>query len=122
MKNIIKIIGFLSKFIDVLYNIIISVLNTIGKAIVFLIAFAKTNSFSKSKSAVKFIFSGVDHPVEVIDQSKNENNLFTEYEVVEEKSKKEELQESLRFLKSKPNKSVKDKNNIGIIEAVLKNM
>ena len=41
---------------------------------------------------------------------------------VEPKNKRQELEDSLRYLKSKINKTVQDKNSIGVIEAVLKNM
>jgi len=36
--------------------------------------------------------------------------------------KKEELVESLKYLKSKPIKTKKDKESIGMIEAILQNM
>jgi hypothetical protein len=51
-----------------------------------------------------------------------EPTIDVEFEVVETKSKRQELEDSLRYLKSKVNKTVQDKNSIGVIEAVLKNM
>ena len=50
------------------------------------------------------------------------DSIDVEFEVVETKSKRQELEDSLRYLKSKVNKTVQDKNSIGVIEAVLKNM
>jgi hypothetical protein len=52
----------------------------------------------------------------------NGPTIDVDFEVVEPKSKRQELEDSLRYLKSKVNKTVQDKNNIGVIEAVLKNM
>jgi len=52
----------------------------------------------------------------------NGSTIDVDFEVVEPKSKRQELEDSLRYLKSKVNKTVQDKNNIGVIEAVLKNM
>ena len=115
MKDM-KIKDIVMKVIDVLYNIIVGVLTILGKVIVFLITFAKSNSIAKSKSAVKFIFSDV----KVNTNSTVEPTI--DVEVVETKSKRQELEDSLRYLKSKINKTVQDKNSIGVIEAVLKNM
>ena len=115
-----KIKDIVMKVIDVLYNIIVGVLTILGKVIVFLITFAQSNSIEKSKSAVKFIFSDVK-----VNTKPNSNvgpTIDVEYEVVETKSKRQELEDSLRYLKSKVNKTVQDKNSIGIIQAVLKNM
>ncbi len=119
MKDI-KIKDIVMKVIDVLYNIIVGVLTILGKVIVFLIAFANSNSIAKSKSAVKFIFSDVK--VNTNPNSNVEPTIDVEFEVVETKSKRQELEDSLRYLKSKVNKTVQDKNSIGVIEAVLKNM
>jgi hypothetical protein len=119
MKDM-KVKDIVMKVIDVLYNIIVGVLTILGKVIVFLIAFAKSNSINKSKSAVKFIFSDVK--VNTNPNSNVEPTIDVEFEVVEPKTKRQELEESLRYLKSKVNKTVQDKNNIGVIEAVLKNM
>ena len=119
MKDM-KIKDIVMKVIDVLYNIIVGVLTILGKVIVFLITFAQSNSVEKSKSAVKFIFSDVK-----VNTKPNSNvgpTIDVEYEVVETKSKRQELEDSLRYLKSKVNKTVQDKNSIGVIEAVLKNM
>ena len=119
MKDM-KIKDIVMKVIDVLYNIIVGVLTILGKVIVFLITFAQSNSVEKSKSAVKFIFSDVK-----VNTKPNSNvgpTIDVEYEVVETKSKRQELEDSLRYLKSKVNKTVQDKNSIGIIQAVLKNM
>jgi hypothetical protein len=119
MKDM-KIKDIVMKVIDVLYNIIVGVLTILGKVIVFLITFAQSNSIEKSKSAVKFIFSDVK-----VNTKPNSNvgpTIDVEYEVVETKSKRQELEDSLRYLKSKVNKTVQDKNSIGIIQAVLKNM
>jgi hypothetical protein len=119
MKDM-KIKDIVIKVIDVLYNIIVGVLTILGKVIVFLITFAQSNSIEKSKSAVKFIFSDVK-----VNTKPNSNvgpTIDVEYEVVETKSKRQELEDSLRYLKSKVNKTVQDKNSIGVIEAVLKNM
>jgi hypothetical protein len=119
MKDM-KIKDIVMKVIDVLYNIIVGVLTILGKVIVFLISFAKSNSVNKSKSAVNFIFSDVK--VNTKPNSNVEPTIDVEFEVVEPKTKRQELEESLRYLKSKVNKTVQDKNNIGVIEAVLKNM
>ena len=119
MKDM-KIKDIVMKVIDVLYNIIVGVLTILGKVIVFLITFAQSNSVEKSKSAVKFIFSDVK-----VNTKPNSNvgpTIDVEYEVVETKSKRQELEDSLRYLKSKVNKTVQDKNSIGIIQSVLKNM
>ena len=119
MKDM-KIKGIVMKVIDVLYNIIVGVLTILGKVIVFLITFAQSNSIEKSKSAVKFIFSDVK--VNTKPNSNVGSTIDVEYEVVETKSKRQELEDSLRYLKSKVNKTVQDKNSIGIIQSVLKNM
>ena len=119
MKDM-KIKDIVIKVIDVLYNIIVGVLTILGKVIVFLITFAQSNSIAKSKSAVKFIFSDVK--VNTKPNSNVEQTIDVEFEVVETKSKRQELEDSLRYLKSKVNKTVQDKNSIGVIEAVLKNM
>jgi hypothetical protein len=37
------------------------------------------------------------------------------------KTKRQEIIDSLNFLKSKPNKTKQEKDNIGVLEAVLKN-
>ena len=117
MKDM-KIKDIVIKVIDVLYNIIVGVLTILGKVIVFLITFVQSNSIAKSKSAVKFIFSDV----KVNTNSTVEPTIDVDFEVVETKSKRQELEDSLRYLKSKVNKTVQDKNSIGVIEAVLKNM
>jgi TolA-binding protein len=119
MKDM-KIKDIVMKVIDVLYNIIVGVLTILAKVIVFLITFAQSNSIAKSKSAVKFIFSDVK--VNTKPNSNVEPTIDVEFEVVETKSKRQELEDSLRYLKSKVNKTVQDKNSIGVIEAVLKNM
>jgi hypothetical protein len=119
MKDM-KIKDIVIKVIDVLYNIIVGVLTILGKVIVFLITFVQSNSIAKSKSAVKFIFSDVK--VNTKPNSNVEQTIDVEFEVVETKSKRQELEDSLRYLKSKVNKTVQDKNSIGVIEAVLKNM
>ena len=112
------------KVIDVLYNIIVGVLTILGKVIVFLITLIQSNSVEKSKSAVKFIFSDVKSEGKSIVNPTVDNGptIDVEFEVVEPKSKRQELEDSLRYLKSKVNKTVQDKTSIGIIEAVLKNM
>lgn len=123
MKDM-KIKGIVLKVIDVLYNIIVGILTILGKVIVFLITLIQSNSLEKSKSAVKFIFSNVNPVVKSTVNSTVDNGptIDVEFEVVEPKSKRQELEDSLRYLKSKVNKTVQDKNSIGIIEAVLKNM
>ena len=123
MKDM-KIKGIVLKVIDVLYNIIVGVLTMLGKVIVFLITLIQSNSVGKSKSAVKFIFSDVKPEGKSIVNPTVDNGptIDVEFEVVEPKSKRQELEDSLRYLKSKVNKTVQDKNSIGIIEAVLKNM
>lgn len=108
------------KVIDVLYNIIVGVLTILAKVIVFLITFAQSNSIAKSKSAVKFIFSDVK--VNTKPNSNVEPTIDVEFEIVDPKNKRQELEDSLSYLKSKINKTVQDKNSIGVIEAVLKNM
>jgi len=123
MKDM-KIKGIVMKVIDVLYNIVVGVLTMLGKVIVFLITLIQSNSVGKSKSAVKFIFSDVKlggNPI-VNPTVDNGSTIDVDFEVVEPKSKRQELEDSLRYLKSKVNKTVQDKNNIGVIEAVLKNM
>ena len=119
MKDM-KIKDIVMKVIDVLYNIIVGVLTILGKVIVFLITFAQSNSIEKSKSAVKFIFSDVK--VNTKPNSNVEPTIDVEFEIVDPKNKRQELEDSLRYLKSKINKTVQDKNSIGVIEAVLKNM
>ena len=123
MKDM-KIKDIVMKVIDVLYNIIVGVLTILGKVIVFLITFAQSNSIAKSKSAVKFIFSNVKSDVQVDVNSKpnTKQTIDVEFEIVDPKNKRQELEDSLRYLKSKINKTVQDKNSIGVIEAVLKNM
>lgn len=123
MKDL-KIKGIVLKVIDVLYNIIVGVLTMLGKVIVFLITLAQSNSMSKSKSAVKFIFSNVKSEGNSIVNTTVDNRptIDVDFEVVAPKSKRQELEDSLRYLKSKVNKTVQDKNSIGVIEAVLKNM
>ncbi len=119
-----KIKDIAIKVIDVLYNIIVGVLTMLGNVIVFLITLIQSNSIGKSKSAVKFIFSDVKlggNPI-VNPTVDNGSTIDVDFEVVEPKSKRQELEDSLRYLKSKVNKTVQDKNNIGVIEAVLKNM
>ena len=114
MKDM-KIKDIVMKVIDVLYNIVVGVLTILGKVIVFLITLAQSSSIEKSKSAVDFIFSDVKPKVKSsVGKSPTIN--------VEPKNKRQELEESLRYLKSKVNKTVQDKNNIGVIESVLKNM
>jgi hypothetical protein len=123
MKDM-KIKDIVKKVIDMLYNIIVGVLTMLGKVIVFLITLIQSNSVGKSKSAVKFIFSDVKlegNPI-VNPTVDNGPTIDVDFEVVEPKSKRQELEDSLRYLKSKVNKTVQDKNNIGVIEAVLKNM
>jgi len=123
MKDM-KIKGIVMKVIDVLYNIVVGVLTMLGKVIVFLITLIQSNSVGKSKSAVKFIFSDVKlggNPI-VNPTVDNGSTIDVDFEVVEPKSKRQELEDSLRYLKYKVNKTVQDKNNIGVIEAVLKNM
>ena len=123
MKDM-KIKDIVMKVIDVLYNIIVGVLTILGKVIVFLITLIQSNSVEKSKSAVKFIFSDVKSEGKSIVNPTVDNGptIDVEFEVVEPKSKRQELEDSLRYLKSKVNKTVQDKTSIGIIEAVLKNM
>lgn len=114
-----KIKDIVMKVIDVLYNIIVGVLTITGKVIVFLIALAQSGSVDKSKSSVNFIFSEVKSDDVVVEGSPK---VDVEFEIVEPVSKRQELEDSLRYLKSKTNKTIQDKNSIGIIEAVLKNM
>jgi len=123
MKDM-KIKDIVKKVIDMLYNIIVGVLTMLGKVIVFLITLIQSNSVGKSKSAVKFIFSDVKLEGKPIVNPTVDNGptIDVDFEVVEPKSKRQELEDSLRYLKSKVNKTVQDKNNIGVIEAVLKNM
>jgi hypothetical protein len=117
MKDM-KVKDIVMKVIDVLYNIIVGSLTSVGKVIVFLIALAQSGSVDKSKSSVNFIFSEVKSDDVVEDSPK----VDVEFEIVEPVSKRQELEDSLRYLKSKTNKTIQDKNSIGIIEAVLKNM
>lgn len=114
-----KVKDIVMKVIDVLYNIIVGVLTITGKVIVFLIALAQSGSVDKSKSSVNFIFSEVKSDDVVVEVSPK---VDVEFEIVEPVSKRQELEDSLRYLKSKTNKTIQDKNSIGIIEAVLKNM
>lgn len=118
MKDM-KVKDIVMKVIDVLYNIIVGVLTITGKVIVFLIALAQSGSVDKSKSSVNFIFSEVKSDDVVVEVSPK---VDVEFEIVEPVSKRQELEDSLRYLKSKTNKTIQDKNSIGIIEAVLKNM
>ena len=123
MKDM-KIKNIAMKVIDVLYNIIVGVLTILGKVIVFLITLIQSNSVGKSKSAVNFIFSDVKPEVKSNVNSSVDNGptVDVDFEVVGPKSQRQELEDSLRYLKSKINKTVQDKNSIGVIEAVLKNM
>ena len=118
MKDM-KVKDIVMKVIDVLYNIIVGVLTITGKVIVFLIALIQSGSVDKSKSSVNFIFSEVKSDDIV---GKDSPKVDLEFEIVEPISKRQELEDSLRYLKSKTNKTIQDKNSIGIIEAVLKNM
>lgn len=59
--------------------------------------------------------------------SELENELFMSKcsghrQIRKESDKKEELLSALKELKSKPKKTQKDKDNIGVLEVVLKNM
>jgi len=123
MKDM-KIKDIVMKVIDVLYNIVVGVLTMLGKVIVFLITLIQSISVEKSKSAVKFIFSDAKSEGKSIVNPTVDNGstIDVEFEVVEPKSKRQELEDSLRYLKSKVNKTVQDKTSIGIIESVLKNM
>jgi hypothetical protein len=118
MKDM-KVKDIVMKVIDVLYNIIVGSLTIVGKVIVFLIALAQSGSVDKSKSSVNFIFSEVKSDDVVVEDSPK---VDVEFEIVEPISKRQELEDSLLYLKSKTNKTIQDKNSIGIIEAVLKNM
>ena len=53
--------------------------------------------------------------------TKGTNNDI-EFEVVRPKTKKDEILDSLNYLKSKENKTKQDKESISMLEAVLKNM
>jgi hypothetical protein len=84
-----------------------------------LIAWLITWSDFKSKEVVRIIFTDekelTNLPVNKVETTKT---VEVKGSV---KSKKEELQEALDILKAKKNKTVKDKNSIGVLEAVLNN-
>ena len=58
-----------------------------------------------------------DKPIEVVKQPINVPNS-----PLKPMDKKQEIVESLEYLKSKPTKSKQDKESISVLEAVLKNM
>ena len=89
------------------------------REIVYLIAWLITWSDFKSKEVVRIIFTDEK---ELTNFPVNKTETTKTVEVKGSvKSKKEELQEALDILKAKKNKTVKDKNSIGVLEAVLNN-
>jgi|APGre2960657373_1045057.scaffolds.fasta_scaffold142860_1 hypothetical protein len=89
------------------------------KELVYLITWLVTWSDFKSKEVVRIIFTN-EKELRNVPTIKLETTKTVEFKG-SVKSKKEELQEALSVLKSKKNKTVKDKNSIGVLESVLNN-
>jgi hypothetical protein len=89
------------------------------REIVYLITWLITWSDFKSKEVVRIIFT---NEKELVNKPIYKTETTKTVEVIGSvKSKKNELQEALDILKAKKNKTVKDKNSIGVLEAVLNN-
>jgi hypothetical protein len=89
------------------------------REIVYLITWLITWSDFKSKEVVRIIFT---NEKELVNTPIYKTETTKTVEVIGSvKSKKDELQEALDILKAKKNKTVKDKNSIGVLEAVLNN-
>jgi len=89
------------------------------REIVYLITWLITWSDFKSKEVVRIIFT---NEKELVNKPIYKTETTKTVEVIGSvKSKKDELQEALDILKAKKNKTVKDKNSIGVLEAVLNN-
>jgi len=89
------------------------------REIVYLITWLITWSDFKSKEVVRIIFT---NEKELVNKPIYKTETTKTVEVIGSvKSKKDELQEALDILKVKKNKTVKDKNSIGVLEAVLNN-
>jgi hypothetical protein len=89
------------------------------KELVYLITWLITWSDFKSKEVVRIIFTN-EKELRNLPTIKLETTKTVEFKGTV-KSKKEELQDALSVLKSKKNKTVKDKNSIGVLESVLNN-
>ena len=89
------------------------------REIVYLITWLITWSDFKSKEVVRIIFTD-DKELTNVPVNKTETTKTVEV-TGSVKSKKEELQEALDILRAKKNKTVKDKNSIGVLEVVLNN-
>ena len=89
------------------------------REIVYLITWLITWSDFKSKEVVRIIFTD-EKELKNIPINKTETTKTVEAKG-SVKSKKEELQEALDILKAKKSKTIKDKNSIGVLEAVLNN-
>jgi hypothetical protein len=63
-----------------------------------------------------------DHPIPVLEKGEVVNEVKRQVVSVDEQSKKKELEESLKYLNSKSVKTKKDRESIGMIQAVLNNM
>lgn len=106
------------------------------KVVTYLIIFLLTFDVKKTKRIVDIIYNKevnsptktvvtntVQAPSKVKARIVPKKQVKTEpiVEVKKPVTKQDELEQSLKELKAKKNKTVQDKNNIGVIEAVLKN-
>lgn len=82
--------------------------------LVYLISYLVTWNDYKSEEIVRIIFTEESK----LKSDAVKNSVTTNKNTV---NKKTELENALLYLKSKKNKTVKDRNSIGILEAVLQN-
>lgn len=102
------------------------------KVITYLVGFLLTFDFNKTKKIVNIVFNKeevietktktmVNNRVMSRSIPKKTTPVVNTEKVVKPVTKQEELENSLKELKAKKNKTTKDKDTIGVIEAILKN-